>query len=420
MKISDKLAFRLLLATVAVAVGTLVVQDQRGGWPFSRHRAAPVAAAPVAAAPRAEAGAAATRTAIELDSRQFDRLGIRFEAARLEPVESRTRAVATVAADERRLAHVHTRVAGWVERLYVASTGEAVKAGQPVAALFSQELLASQNEFLTARRLQREIPTSLVLESARARLGVLGMGPGEIAALERDGKARRLVTIFAPRSGIVLRRGVTVGTAVDPSTELVTIADLSRVWVFAEVPESDASQVHVGTPATLEFPGSGRPPFPATVEFVYPTLTERTRALRVRFSVANSDGVLRPGLYGTARFGTGSRESLTIPRDAVVDTGETQHVFVRTATGTIEPRTVRLGVHLAERTEVVSGLETGEEVVASGVFLIDSESRLRASGGGGTSHSGHSGDAKPEPRERARPEQAASPAPPSGHSNHGP
>lgn len=338
----------------------------------------------------------------------------------MESVGAPARAVATVATDERRLSHVHARVAGWVERLYVASTGEVVKSGQPLAALFSQELLASQNEFLTARRLQREMPSSVVLESARARLAVLGMSPGEIAALERDGQARRLVTIFAPRSGIVLRRGVTVGTAVDPSTELLTIADLSHVWVFAEVPETDASQVRVGTPATLEFPGSGRPLFPAAVEFVYPTLTERTRALRVRFSVANSDGALRPGLYGTARFGTGSRESLTVPRDAVVDTGATQHVFVRTSAGTIEPRTVRLGARLAERTEVVSGLEIGEEVVASGVFLIDSESRLRATGGGGTTHAGHSAASKPESREAVRPEQGLSPAPASSHSSHGP
>jgi membrane fusion protein, copper/silver efflux system len=222
------------------------------------------------------------------------------------------------------------------------------------------------------------------------------------------------VTVVAPRSGIVLRRGVTVGTAVDPSTDLVTIGDLSRVWVLAEVPESESAQLKVGTSATLTFPSSGQPPFATKIDFIYPTLSERTRTVRVRFVVPNPDASLRPGLYGTASFGGGEREALTIARDAVVDTGNSQHVFVRTADGLLEPRTVRLGTRSADRLEVLSGLSPGEQVVTAGVFLIDSESRLRASGGG-SGHFGHGG--KPAGENVDAKGQAA---PQAGHATHGP
>jgi Cu(I)/Ag(I) efflux system membrane fusion protein len=288
-----------------------------------------------------------------------------------------------------------------------------VRAGQPLAEVFSQELFASQNEYLAALRQSRDAARSAVLDASRTRLTVLGMGAGQIEELERTGSARRLVTVAAPRSGIVLRRGVTVGTAVDPSTELMTIADLSRVWVLAEVPESESAPAKAGASATLMFPSSGRPPFAAKVDFVYPTLSERTRTLRVRFVVANPDAALRPGLYGTASFGAAESEALTVARDAVVDTGNTQHVFVRMAEGVLEPRTVRLGARLANRLEVIEGLAAGEQVVTAGVFLIDSESRLRASGASG--HFGHGGKSASV---SAKPTEAA--APPAEHAAHGP
>jgi Cu(I)/Ag(I) efflux system membrane fusion protein len=208
----------------------------------------------------------------------------------------------------------------------------------------------------------------------------------------------RLTTVAAPRSGVVLHRGVSVGTAVDPSTEIVTIADLTQVWALAEVPESDIAEIVPGMTARLEFPASGRQPFPARLSFLYPTLTERTRTLRVRFVVSNPGGSLRPGLYGTAEFEIAARRVLTVPRDAVIDTGLEQHVFVVTGPGAFGPRKVALGVKLGERVEVTEGLAEGEELLSSGAFLIDSESRLRASGGTGGGHAGH-GAPPSEPRE---------------------
>jgi len=403
------------VGVVVLIVGFLVVQDARHGWPFTRHHTPQAASSGKSEPTRSasKAPAKAHRVPVSIGSGQFERFGVQFEPARLERVTSAARHTAIVTTDESRISHVHTRVSGWVEQLHVNTTGQSVRAGQPLAEVFSQELFASQNEYLAALRQSRGAPGSAVLEAGRTRLTVLGMSVSDIAALERTGSARRLVTVVAPRSGIVLRRGVTVGTAVDPSTELVTIADLSRVWVLAEVPESESTQLKVGGTAMLTFPSSGRPPFPAKIDFVYPTLSERTRTVRVRFVVQNSDATLRPGLYGTASFGAAAREALTIARDAVVDTGNTQHVFVRTAEGVLEPRTVRLGTRLADRLEVIEGLSPGEQVVTAGVFLIDSESRLRASGAGG--HFGH-GEKPADDGADVKDETA----PPAEHSGHRP
>jgi Cu(I)/Ag(I) efflux system membrane fusion protein len=167
------------------------------------------------------------------------------------------------------------------------------------------------------------------------------------------------------------------------------------VWVLAEVPEASIPAVRVGTPAQLDFPASGRPPFKARVDFVYPTLTERTRTLRVRLSAGNPGGALRPGLYGTAAFESVGQPVITVPRDAVVDTGLQQHVFV--AVGEMfEPRPVLVGAQLADRVEIREGLKEGEQIVAAGVFLLDSESRLRATGGTG-GHGQHGAPSKDQP-----------------------
>jgi Cu(I)/Ag(I) efflux system membrane fusion protein len=324
------------------------------------------------------------------------------------------RAVATIVPDESRISMVHTRVAGWIEQLDVNTTGEEVRAGEPLAHIFSQELLSSQTEYLAARKTTAASGiTSSVVASGRVRLGVLGMTPEEIDAIEQTGEPKRLVTVVAPRSGVVVNRGVTVGTSVDPSTTLLTIADLSRVWVLAEVPEASIPAVRVGTSAQLDFPASGRAPFNARVDFLYPTLTERTRTLRVRLSAANPGGVLRPGLYGTAAFESAGQNVLTVPRDAVVDTGLQQHVFVAVG-DRFEPRPVAVGVQLADRVEIRDGLKEGEQIVAAGVFLLDSESRLRATGSAGghnhTTSSANPEQPSPDPHAGHRPASAKAPA----------
>jgi membrane fusion protein, copper/silver efflux system len=391
-----------IVATVVVFGGLLWVQRARDGWPFGQGARVLAAPAPVTATP----GAPAThdRVPVDVTATSGQRIGISVEPVSRQALTQEVRAVAAIVPDESRISHVHTRVAGWVEQLDVSKTGEMVRAGDPVARIFSQELLSSQTEYLAARRTTAASGiTSAVIAGGRTRLGVLGMSPSEIDAIELSGEPRRLITVVAPRSGIVVSRGVTAGTSVDPSTTLMTIADLSRVWVLAEVPEMNIPGIRAGTTAQLDFPAAGRPPFAARVDFLYPTLTERTRTLRVRFSVANASGALRPGLYGTAVLRSTGPQVITVPRDAVVDTGVRQHVFVATA-DRFEPRDVTLGVQLADRVEIRSGLTEGETIVAAGVFLLDSESRLRATGGvGGHNHGSSrtppavSGNASPGP-----------------------
>lgn len=407
------------VTTTALLSGALWIQHARGGWPFSlREQAAAPAAAPAAIAQDMAgmtAGAMPDRVPVDVTPSMLQALGVRIEEVGRESLTQTIQAVATVAPDEARISHAHTRVSGWVEQLDVNTTGEMVRAGQPLARIFSQELLSSQTEYLAARRATAASGiASAVIASGRTRLTVLGMSPEEITEIEQTGEPKRLVTLVAPRSGVVVNRGISVGTAVDPSTPLLTIADLSRVWVLAEVPEAGMAAIRVGSTARLEFPASGRDPFAARVDFLYPTLTERTRTLRVRFSVGNPRGTLRPGLYGNAIFELPGATTLTVPRDAVVDTGRQQHVFVSTD-DRFEPRPVTLGVQLADRIEILSGLTAGERIVAAGVFLLDSESRLRATGGMG----GHAHGASPTPQGAAAPPEArpATP-PPDAHAGH--
>ncbi|MEY4634519.1 MAG: hypothetical protein RJA55_317 [Acidobacteriota bacterium] len=377
-----------VVVTAAVFTVALWAQRARDAWPFAAGDRPAAATVSAPAMPAAADSATVDRVPVEVTAATRQSLGVRIETVTRESLTEAVRAVATVVPDESRLSHVHTRVSGWVEQLDVNTTGEMVRAGQPIAHIFSQELFSSQTEYLAIRRTTSASGiSSVVVAGGRTRLGVLGMTPADIDAIEQSGVPKRLFTVAAPRSGVVVNRGVTVGTSVDPSTTLLTIADLSRVWVLAEVAEANIQGVRIGTPALLEFPASGRAPFAARIDFIYPTLTERTRTLRVRLSVANPGGGLRPGLYGTVAFTSAGPAVITVPRDAVVDTGVQTHVFIATGDH-FEPRIVTLGVQLADRVEIRTGLDAGEQIVAAGVFLLDSESRLRATGGTG-GHAGH-------------------------------
>jgi Cu(I)/Ag(I) efflux system membrane fusion protein len=399
------------LAGVAVG-GFLFIQDTRHGWPFTRHHVQAAATSPSPQPPATDATAAgAARTTVRIDASQLAQLGVQFETVKLERLGPGRRHPAVISPDESRLSHIHARVSGWVEQLHV-NTGDRVRPGHPLASVFSQELFASQTEYLSALQRSSATPGSAVRDAARMRLKVLGMSDRDIERLGKSGTVQRLTTITSPRAGIVLNRGVTVGTAVDPSTELMTVADLSRVWALAEVPEAESSGIKSGSKATLQFSGAGRATIDAIVEFVYPTLTERTRTVRVRFTIDNSDGALRPGVYGTVTFASSARETLTVPRDSLVETGESQHVFVRTSEGSLDPRVVNLGARVGDRVEILDGIEAGETIVASGVFLIDSESRLRATGAA-PAHAGHS---KPDAGETAPP---TAPSTDNAHSSHG-
>jgi membrane fusion protein, copper/silver efflux system len=394
---------RLLTISVGIALGAALlallalVQHLRHGWPFSLHHDIAQAPAPTGHphTPGREQHRAEPRTEVTLFAGQAETFGIEIEPARTQTISRSINAVATVVPDESRISHVHPRVSGWIERLHVSKTGQRVRKGQALASIFSQDLLLAQTEYLLA---QKHPSSKALSDAARTRLEVFGLTNRQIEELARTKRPEQNVTIVAPRSGIVLQRGISVGTAVDPSTRLMSVVDLSIVWVIAEITESDIPDVATGSVATLSFPATKRGPFEAEIDYVYPTLSERTRTLQVRFVVENADGELRPGSYGRVTLATEPREAVTVSRDAVIDTGFAKHVFVTTGENRFIPRTVVTGVRVDDRIEIHSGLEAGELVVSSGVFLIDSESRLRASGfAGGHAHASASMAAEPDP-----------------------
>lgn len=334
------------------------------------------------------------RSSVDVDPDWAQRLGLRAEPARMEVFEAGTRAVATVVPDEALVSHVHARVAGWIEHLHVTHVGQTLHAGAPVASIFSQELYAAQHEYLLARAARERAPHSGVLAASRERLRTLGMQDGQITRIEQRGTPQRTVTVSAPHAGVVLRRPVSSGTSVDPSTELVTLADLSRVWIVADISERDAALAVLGALAQVSLPGRTAA-IEAVIEFVAPTVDARSRTLRVRVGVDNPDGVLRPGMSGTLELAAPAEPRLTVPRDAVVEAGTAQFVYVATAASRFEPRAVQLGVRRGDRIVVLDGLDEGEQVLVSGVFLVDSESRLLGSGAGTGHAHGSVGDDRP-------------------------
>jgi Cu(I)/Ag(I) efflux system membrane fusion protein len=279
---------------------------------------------------------------------------------------------------------IQTKVSGWVEELYVSFTGEPVGAGQAILAVYSPELVASQREFLLAlERFGDGSHTGLdererrsLLEAARRRLELFDVERSHVAELERTREARRRIVLHSPIAGFVTFKSVLQGTYVTPEMELYTVADLDRVWVWADVNEDEIPLVAVGQRAAIEVasaPGARE----GTVTFLQPTLDAATRTLRVRFDVDNADGQLRPGMYATVRIEHPLGEVLALPDEAVIDTGVRRVVFVEVAEGRFQPREVSLGRKGGDAYEVLGGLAAGERVAVSAQFLLDSESRLR-------------------------------------------
>jgi membrane fusion protein, copper/silver efflux system len=367
--------------------------------------ATPPAAPPPASASASDAhaeheGLPEGRVSIAVDPDWASRLGLRTEAALRESFTAQARAVASVVPDEDRVLHIHARVAGWVERMHVSHTGQELAAGAPVASIWSQELFAAQTEYLQAYARSGAGPASAIAAGSRERLRALGMSEAQIVAIERRGEPMRTVAVHTPRAGVVLRRPVAAGTAVDPSTELLTLADLSRLWIVADLAERDAELALPGAAARVVF--DGLPAQDLVIDFVAPTVDPRSRTLRVRATVDNRDGRLRPGMAGSLDLWGASDTRITVPRDAVVDDGRRALVYVQREDARFEPREVRIGSRRGERIAVLEGLAEGEPVLVSGVFLVDSESRLQGSGGAGLH--GHGGDgAVARPREDADP-----------------
>ena len=323
---------------------------------------------------------------VRLTADQIRQFGVTFGTVEERTLEDAVRAVGVVAVDETRLTQVAPRFGGFVERLYVEATGAPVRRGQPLMAVYSPELYAAQQELLAARNLDKAtreasvpgVPASTVdlAAAARRRLTLGGMSEAQVDQVLRTGEPLRAITLHAPASGVVLDKGVIEGQAIQPGQMLYTIADLSSVWVETELRGSDAAAVHVGSPADIAVEGLAGRSFKGRVEYVYPTMEQAARTIRARVAVANSKGLLKPGMFATVRLTTPVRRALTVPLTAVVHTGERVVVFVDMGGGSLMTHEVELGRAAGDHVEVLSGVDRGQRVVTSAQYLIDAESNL--------------------------------------------
>jgi Cu(I)/Ag(I) efflux system membrane fusion protein len=340
------------------------------------------------AAPAAEGEVVAGRAPLALSAEKRQVLGVASEPVKRGAGARALRTVGLVAVDERRLHHVHTRFEGYVEHLHVDFTGKYVKEGEPLLSIYSPELVATQQEYLLALKAQREMekkgaPQTAaagrgLLDAARQRLLLWDIPADELARLEVSETPRRTLELRSRISGYVVEKNVDHGQRVMPQDTLFEIADLSRLWVLADVYEHDLPSVKLGMPGEITVPSLAGRRFNGTVTYVAPTVEEKTRTVKVRLEVDNPGGVLKPDMYVDVVLKTGGASALVVPFAAVIDAGERRLVFLDRGEGRYEPREVRLGARLEGGFEVLAGLDEGDRVVTAANFLIDSESSLEA------------------------------------------
>jgi membrane fusion protein, copper/silver efflux system len=303
-------------------------------------------------------------------------------------IERTIRAAGIVRADETRVRHVHTKISGWIEKLFVNFTGEPVTKGRPILSIYSQELLAAQQEYLQARKsassvekssfaIARQGATDMVAASRR-RLELFDVPARLLSDLDRDGVLHRTVTLNAPVGGIVTTKNTFEGQQVEPGQELFTVSDLSQVWIEADVYESEASTMRVGQEGKITFAQDATTTMHGKIKYIYPYLNPDTRTLRVRFNFPNPGLKLKLDSYVNVELPVQTDEGAIIPDSAIMDTGVRQVVFVSPSEGRFEPRLVKVGIRSDGKAQILSGVSPGERVAIKANFLLDSESRLRA------------------------------------------
>lgn len=371
----------------AVVVGVTV------GGVYYATRGKGATAAPVAAHTHsAAAPSATTGRPVTLTPSEAQRIGVTYAMATVGPFGKEVRTVAQVTFDETTVKTIAPKIDGWVEQLVVDATGQYVTRGQPLLTIYSPMLVSAQEELLLAKQLQGDVAGASadarasatdLLMSARRRLAYWDIPESEIAEIETSGAVRKTLTLRAPAGGYVLEKNVLAGQKIMGGEALYKVADLSTVWLEGEVFEQDLASVRVGQTvhADLEaLPGEQRT---GRIAYIYPTLNPDTRTVRVRVVVTNADLRLKPGMYATIRIaGTERANVLTVPRSAVLSTGERNIVFVRETGGQLTPREITIGASSDDRIEVLRGLAAGQTVVASATFLIDAESNLGTALGG--------------------------------------
>ena len=330
--------------------------------------------------------------AIRMPKSQQRALGVRLTTVEEQHVSRTLRTSGVVTADETRIAHVHVKTAGWVEEVYANFVGQLVQKGQPLFTVYSPDLVAAQEEYLIARRGQQQLGGSQyeevakssqsLLQSARERMKLWDVTDRQIAELDRTGQVTKSLTIYSPVSGFITDRKAYPHTSTTGDTELYTIADLSRVWVTADVFEADLPYVKVGQPAVIHFPYEPGKTISGRVGYSYPVLDPQTHTAKIRIEVANPGLVLKPNMLADVELTIDYGRHLVVPAEAVLNSGIVQTVFISRDETTFEPRQVTIGATVDGKTILTSGVSRGETIVESGNFLLDSDTRLNAPAGG--------------------------------------
>src|SRR5262249_13373932 len=346
-------------------------------------------------------------------------IGVQYGGVAYKPVFKTLRTVGRLTYDETKIVRIHTKVEGWIEKVYVDFTGKEVKKGQPLISIYSPELLQTQQEYLLAFRGRNELSKSpfreavlggeSLLQATRKRLELWDISDEQINELEKTGKPAKTLTLYAPTDGFVLTRDSFPKHRVTPETELYTIVDLMTIWVIADIYEYEAPEVKTGQAANVTlayYPGRV---FRGRVDYIYPPPDPTTRIVKVRIEIPNPNLSLKPDMYANAELKIDYGRRLVAPQEAVLDSGSEQLVFVAHEGGYFEPRKIRLGPKVDNNFIVLGGLKAGEKIVTSANFLVDSESRLESGAGEmgmpGMSH----GDGAPA---------GNNPAPQADHSQH--
>lgn len=387
--------FGVCALAAALAVTAFAFRSRLTGAPLIGAWLA--GAPPAAGAPALEESSTATaarddqteRGGVSVDPRRQQLIGVRTVTVTRENVASTVRAVALVRYDERRLADVNLKLEGWIRDLHVDYTGQFVSKGQPLFTIYSPDVLTTEHEYVLALKTRDQVRSSQLpdareyadrmVASSRQRLALWDLPAGQIEDLERTREPQTAVTFRSPVSGFVIDKQAVAGLHVMPGQSLYRIADLSVVWVDADVHENEIGAVRVGAPATVTVDALPGARFTGRATYVYPTVDERTRAIKVRFELPNRDGRLKPGMYANVEIAGAASSGLVVPTNAVLDSGAEQIVFVAQGDGYFEPRRVTIGRRLQDRIHILKGLEEGEAVATGATFFLDSESQVRAS-----------------------------------------
>ena len=328
------------------------------------------------------------RAPLTLDLRRQQLIGVRLVPVTRAPLTRSIRATGIVRYDETRLSDVNVKLEGWIEQLYVDTTGAPITKGQPLFTLYSPDLLATQNEYLLALKMRDQLDASTIADTrayadrlasaARQRLELWDLPPDEIAALEKERQPRTTMVFRSPVTGYVIEKRALKGLRVMAGESLYRVADLSVVWVEADVYESELAFARPGAQVSVTVDAYPGETFNGRIGYIYPLVAEQTRTVRVRIELGNRRARLKPGMFATVTIDSSLGTGLTVPTDAVIDSGRASFVFVSQGDGHFEPRQIETGARLEGKVQVVSGLEEGQQVAGGATFFIDSESQLAA------------------------------------------